>query len=144
MVPPKTQSTPPAAPWQGESLEFELTDFGEARRVLDSESLAQFEGATVSSPEQWKRLRRANLPTDRALSGQAMDWLMRLPPSLRPEATSSQFPRIANALAVVWHEPAECQAVLGKLLGEGRKGRAGFPPRVRDELIALRDWTRVF
>jgi hypothetical protein len=144
MGPSKNQSNPPASPWQGEGLEFELTDFGEARRVLDTESLSQFEGAMVSSPEQWKRLRRAKLPTDRALSGQAIDWLMGLPPSLRPEKISSQFPRIANALAEVWHEPNECQAALDKLLCDERKWRTGFPPEVHEELIALRDWTQVF
>ena len=59
---------------------------------------------------------------------------------LRPERLSSQFPRIANALAVVWNEPNECQAVLDKLLDDGRTERTGFPPPVRNELITLRTW----
>lgn len=144
MDPSKKPPTPSPPTWQGESLEFEITDFGEARRVLDDESISQFHVATVASPAQWKRLRRATLPTDRALSGQAIDWLLSLPPGLRPEKLSSQFPRIANALAAVWHEPGECQAVLDRLLGDERKGRGGFSPQVHDELVALRDWTQVF
>src|SRR3954468_23289808 len=60
----KQQNPPPASPWQDQGLEFELTDFGEARRVLDNESISQFDVATAVSPAQWKRLRRATLPTD--------------------------------------------------------------------------------
>lgn len=143
MDPPKKQPSSPASTLQDEGLEFELTDFGDARRVLDDESISQFHGATVDSPEHWKRHRRVKLPTDRALSGQAIDWLLSLPSSLRPQNLSSQFPRVANALAEAWHEPQECQAALDKLLCDGRKGRKGFPFVVRDELIALRNWTQI-
>jgi hypothetical protein len=95
---------------------------------------------TVVSSAHWKRLRRATLPTDRALSGQAIDWLLSLPSDVRPEQLVSQFPRIANALAQAWHEPSERQAALDKLFDDGRTGRSGFPREVHDELIALRDW----
>ena len=140
----KKPFTPDDAFWQKEGFEFELTDFGDARRVLDAESISQFDVATVASPEQWKRLRRRKLPTDIALAGHAIDWLLSLPPSLRPEQLSHQFPRITNALAEVWHEPELCQAAFDRLLADTRKGRKGFPPAVQDELIALRDWTQVF
>ncbi|MCE9660418.1 MAG: hypothetical protein K8R60_17795 [Burkholderiales bacterium] len=136
----KKQLNPPASPWHGEALEFEITGFDEARRVLDDESMTQFEVVPSSSPEQWKRVRRPKLPTDRALSGQAIDWLISLPPSLRPEKLGAQFPRIANALAEVWNDPDECQAALDRLLDEQRKGRSGFPAKVHDELVSLRDW----
>ncbi|MEO8527295.1 MAG: hypothetical protein ABI460_21365 [Caldimonas sp.] len=140
MDPPKKPPVSPASTWQDEGLEFEITDFGEARRILDDESIAQFHVATAMSPAQWKRLRRATLPTDRALSGRAIDWLLSLPPGVRPEKIGSQFPRIANALAGVWDEPGECQAALDKLFDDGRTGRIGFPPGVQNELLALRDW----
>lgn len=140
MDPPKKPSTSPPSTWQDEGLEFELTDFGEARRILDDESISQFHVETVVSPAHWKRLRRAALPTDRALSGRGIDWLMSLEPSVRPQKLTAQFPRITNALAEVWHEPNECQAVLAKLLDDGRTGRSGFPPGVQNELLALRDW----
>lgn len=145
MDPPKKQpSSPPPSSWQDEGLEFELTDFGDARRVLDDESISQFHVATTDSPEHWKRHRRAKLPTDRALSGQTIDWLLSLPSSLRPQNLSSQFPRVANALAEAWREPHECQAALDKLLFCERRGRKGFPAAVQDELTALRNWTQVF
>ncbi len=140
MDPPKKPPASPPSTWKDEGLEFEITDFGEARRVLDDESISQFHVETVVSQAQWKRLRRAPLPTDRAVSGHAIDWLLSLPPNLRPEKLSSQFPRIANALAGVWPEPDECQAALDKLLDDGRTGRSGFSREVHAELIALRDW----
>ena len=142
MDPHKKPATPPAPAWQDEGLEFELTDLDEARRVLDEESMSQFDVVSIGSQEedQWKRLRRAKLPTDRALAGRGIDWLMKLPEGVRPQHLSLRFPRIANALAEVWNDPEECQAALDKLLGDGRKGRKGFPYEVHQELIALRDW----
>ncbi len=137
-------TTPPDSAWQDEGFAFELTDIEDARRILDGESISQFDVAGIERPGHWKRLRRRSLPTDRALTGQAIDWLMTLPPSLRPESLSRQFPRIANALAEVWDEPEQCQAGFDKLLRDGRKGRKGFPAAVRGELEALRNWTQVF
>ena len=129
---------------QEEALEFELTNIEEARRVLDAGSLTQFDVASVVRPEQWKRLRRRSRPTDRALTGQAIDWMLDLPSALRPQNLSVQFPRITNALAEVWLEPQQYQAALNKLLCDGRKGRNGFPDAVRHELAALRSWTETF
>ncbi len=151
MDPQKKEPGSPASTWHDEGLEFELTDLDEARRVLDAESISQFDVASVVSPAHWKRVRRDKLPTDRALSGQAIDWLIGLEASLRPQHLSAQFPRIANALAAVWHDPDERQAALAKLLSGDRKGRKGFPPEVqnelaalRDSMIALRDWDEPF
>jgi len=127
----------------GEGFEFEIIDVGEARRVLDSESMSQFDVAATAPPGHWERVRRGKLPTDRALTGRAIDWLLALPPPLRPQNLSSQFPRITNALAEVWHEPHQCQAALDKLVCGDRRGRKGFPAAVHDELVALRNWTLV-
>ena len=134
---------PSSSSWQEEALEFEFTDVEEARRILDSESLSQFDGSRVVPPERWKGLRRGKLPTDRALTGRAIDWLLALPSTVRPQNLSLQFPRITNALAEVWHERRQCQAALDNLICDGRPGRKGFPLVVREELIALRTWTQV-
>lgn len=141
---PEKQSTSPDSLRREDGFEFELTDIEDARRTLDDESLSQFDVATVMSPEHWTRLRRGKLPTDRALTGRAIDWLLALPPALRPQCLSRQFPRITNALAEVWDDPEPCQAAFERLLCDGRKGRKGFPREVHDELSALRDWTQMF
>ena len=142
---PNDKSPPPApeSKWD-KGLEFELTDFDEARRILDGESDSQFDVASIARPEHWKRVRRASLPTDRALTGHAIGWLLGLPATLRPQALSRDFPRIVNVLAELWHEPERCQAAFDKLLCDKRKGRKGFPAAVHDELVALRNWTQVF
>ena len=57
MNPQKKQpgsGTPARPSWHDEGLDFEPTDFGEARRVLDNESISQFDVATVVSPGHWK------------------------------------------------------------------------------------------
>lgn len=144
MNPAEKPTPPPPSNWQDEGLEFEITDFGDARRVLDDESISQFTVAVNDSPAHWKRVRRASLPTDRALSGRTIDWLLSLPSNLRPQHLTTKFPRVANALAEAWGEPEECQAALEKLLFCERKGRKGFPLEVQNELTALREWTQVF
>lgn len=137
---------PPASPdpEPDEGLEFELTDIEEARRILDGESDSQFDVASIARPEQWKRLRRSSLPTDRALTGRAIEWLIRLPPTLRPQSLPVQFPRIVNALAEVWLEPELCKVAFDRLLRDGRRGRKGFPRAVQAELEALRNGTQAF
>jgi hypothetical protein len=141
---PKKPSAPPEPLQEDEGFEFELTDIDEARRILDTESISQFDGATVMPSDHWERLRRAKLPSDRALTGQGIDWLLGLPAGLRPQSLSLLFPRIVNALAEVWNDPERLQAALDRLLGDARKGRKGFPSEVRRELAALRDWTQMF
>ena len=137
---PKNPSTTRSSAWQDDGLDFEVIDVEEARQILDRESLSPFGVSTGSPQEHWKRLRRGTLPTDRALTGRAIDWFLALPSSVRPQNLSLQFPRITNALADVWHEPQQGVAALDRLLCDGRQGRKGFPAVVRDELIALRNW----
>ena len=134
----------PGLPGGNDGFDFEITDIQEARRILDFESESQFEVATIARPEHWERLRRGKLPTDRALTGRAIDWLIALPPKLRPHDISVQFPRIVNALAEVWDEPERCQAAFDGLLCNGRRRRKGFPSAVQAELVALRNWAQVF
>jgi hypothetical protein len=133
---------PPSKPsWEDEGFEFELTDFDDARRVLDSESLSPFDVATIVPPEHWAKARRPRVPTDRALAGRTIDWLLRLPAHLRPQHLSTQFPRIANALAEASADRVQFQAALDALLSNTRKGRQGFPAPVHQELVALRDFS---
>jgi len=133
--------TPPPKPWEGEGFDFELTDFDDARRVLDSESLSPFDVATIVPPEHWVKARRPRVPTDRALTGRTIDWLLRLPAAIRPQNLSTQFPRIANALAEASSDRVQFQAALDALLSDTRRGRQGFPAPVHQELLALRDFS---
>ena len=140
---PMTQSALQPSSRQDEGFEFELTDLEEARRILDGESVSQFEVARLMPAEHWEKRRRGKLATDRALTGVAIDWLLSLPPTLRPQHLARQFPRISNALSEVWHEPEQLRAAFDRLLCDRRIGRRGFPAAVRDELLALQRWTQI-
>ena len=120
-----------------DAIEFELTGIEEARRAHD----ALPEGVDKLPelvPDYWEQRRRKPQPTDRALAGFAIDWLIALPPALRPHALCDRYPRAANAIAAAWHSP-ERGAVLHDLLNSNRAKRRGFPDDVRIEIEALRD-----
>jgi len=85
----------------------------------------------------WQERRRKPLATDRALTGQAMDWVIGLPPALRPHATCEQFPRVINAIASSWSSAALSRQTLNHMINDYRGGRRGFPDAVQRELAAL-------
>ncbi|HET9820414.1 MAG TPA: hypothetical protein VFQ16_01180, partial [Burkholderiaceae bacterium] len=86
--------------------------------------------------------RRKPLPTDRALTGAAMDWVVKLPPALRPHSTCEQFPRVANAVAESWDDVTLSRHVLEHMIRDYRGGRRGFPQAVKAELEALYEHQR--
>jgi len=85
----------------------------------------------------WESQRRKSLPTDRALTGQAIDWLIALPPDIRPKQLCERFPRLANLIAEDWNRPALCAERLDGLLHDKRSGRIGFAKEIRAELVQL-------
>jgi hypothetical protein len=127
--PPKT-SAPPG------SIDFEVTDFGSARQVLDGLPAGVAEVRQMR-PGFWEQQRRRPTPTDRALTGAAMDWVMSLPAELRPHATCERFPRVVNAIAAAWSDTAHRLQVLDHAINDYRGGRRGFPDTVQSELAAL-------
>ncbi len=130
-----TQQPPkPSAPL--DSLDFEITDFDEARRALE-ELPAGLTAMQQTIPGYWEQRRRVALPSDRALTGTAMDWVVALPPPIRPHTTCEQFPRVANAIAESWEDVPLCTRVLDHMLNDYRGGRRGFPATVRAELSTL-------
>ena len=103
------------------AIEFELTDFDVARQILDE--LPAGLDAAHGDPSYWTTRRRPPLASDRALTGNALDWMVSLPPSLRPQQLGRLFPRIANALSQVWGEHGQAQQALDGLLVDRRGGR---------------------
>jgi hypothetical protein len=128
---------PPKPPKRNpDSIDFELTDFEDARHVLDDlpPGLAE---AKHMQPGYWEQQRRKPVATDRALTGQAMDWVIGLPAALRPHTVCEHFPRVVNAIAAAWSDPAYSVQVLDHMLNDYRGGRRGFPATVKQELAAL-------
>lgn len=128
--PPKPPTRPPG------TIDFELTDFDDARHALDDLPPGVAEAKQLLAGS-WTAQRRKPVATDRALTGQAMDWVIGLPPSLRPHAACEQFPRVINAIASSWADVAYSLQVLDHMINDYRGGRRGFPDTVRRELAAL-------
>lgn len=128
-------STPP------DSIDFELTDFDDARRSLDELPPGINEMQRLHSGD-WSAVRRKPLPTDRAMTGAAMDWVIALPPALRPHSTCEQFPRVVNAIAQSWSDLSYSLQVLDHVINDYRGGRRGFPAAVQRELLALYEHQR--
>lgn len=95
--------------------------------------------SAVNGAQDYRALRSPPRPQDLVLSSVARAWVEGLPARARPTALASQFPRIANRLALCWRDPALTLQVLDQLLLDRRGGRQGFPAAVREDLIALRD-----
>jgi hypothetical protein len=129
---------PPANPFKSSrSFEFELTDFDEARKSLDEVPEGLAEAATFE-PDFWERRRRKSVPTDRALNGVAIEWVLSLPIALRPMGLCDRYPRVANAIADSWPIFELRRSMLDSLLEDKRGRRQGFPPEVRSEIETLR------
>lgn len=129
-------ASPAQPPIPPDSIDFEITDFDVARRALD-ELPAGVAAVQRLKGGQWEAHRRKPLPTDRALTGEAMDWVMALPPTLRPYSTSEQFPRVVNAIAASWSDIAFSLRVIDHMVHDYRGGRRGFPIAVQKELNGL-------
>jgi len=118
------------------SLQFEVTDFSDARRALD-EPPAGLEHARRLRPAAFQHRRRPPLPTDHALAGTTVEWILSLAPTTRPAQLADAIPRIANALAERWGDSQSASDYLNDLLIDRRGGRQGFPPAIKRELVGL-------
>lgn len=127
-------SSSPATP--AGAIAFEVTDVADARRAHDELPLGVAELAKYT-PDYWEKRRRRPRPEDRALAGLTIDWLLALPPELRPQALCNRYPRLANLIAAAWPRADERRSVLHGLLNDARGGRQGFPVDVRREIEAL-------
>jgi len=119
-----------------DALPFEATDFAAARRSLD-EPPAGLEVARQLRSPSWAGRRRAAEPTDHAILGRTVDWILNLAPDARPMHLADSIPRIANALAERWNNPHAAGAFVSDLLIDRRGGRRGFPPEIKKELVML-------
>lgn len=127
---------PDSRPPELGALDFELTDFDEARQAMDELPPGVGTVRTLE-PGYWESRRRKAEVTDRALTGAAIDWMLALPPDLRPKALCERYPRVANALAAAWPDPGDRRAAMERLANDERGQRAGFPHAVRMEIEML-------
>ena len=115
-------------------MDFEPVSIDSARAALDELP----DGVEVLlDSSYWTKVRRAPLPTDRALTGRAMEWFGALPEDLRPQSTCDRYARIINSLAAAWNDPHARSKLFDSLLNDRRPGRRGFPIEVEREISAL-------
>jgi hypothetical protein len=131
-----TMPKPPEVPG---SIDFELTDFADARRNLEllPEGVAE---AQRLQPGYWEHQRRPLTATDKALTGNTMEWVMRLPAPVRPLRLCERHPRVANLIADAWLDIPRRDAVFDRLLNDERGGRRGFAGDVAQELLRLSEY----
>jgi len=112
-------------------LEFETVSVDEARRARDG-------GPAKPGAETWTH-KRTQTPEEPLLNV-TRTWLASLPQDVCPVELTRQFPRIANRLRHLWRQVARCEEYLDALLVDRRGTRKGFPPKISEELQALREY----
>jgi hypothetical protein len=115
-------------------MDFEPVSIDSARAVLDE---LPPDVASMLDVDYWTKVRRAPMPTDKALTGRAMAWLSDLPDEVRPQATADRYARIVNALAAAWRDAQARDDLFDHLLNDRRHGRRGFPIDVEREISTL-------
>lgn len=119
------------------SIDFEWTDLQSAREALEELPAGVGKAATLV-PGYWESRRRRATAADRALTGDAISWLVTLPPSQRPKVMCERYPRLVNRIAAAWGRDSERRETLQALLRDDRGGRRqGLPADVRLEIETL-------
>ena len=111
-------------------LEFTTVSVEEARRALEGEPTKP--GASQLTVKRTQTPKEPLLDVTRT-------WLASLPEEICPMELARQFPRIANRLRHLWKQVARCEEYLDDLLVDRRGTRKGFPPKIVQELEALRE-----
>ena len=114
-----------------EPIAFESIPFAAAKRIHD--------GFPEDEPDWESHRVVAKSPDD--LSPSALQWMDRLPATVRPLDLASDFPRIVNRISALWNQPEPCRKYLTELLIVGRKKRQGFPLAI---VSAISDLTAYF
>jgi hypothetical protein len=126
----------PNRPDSLDMFEWEPTDFDQARAVHNTLPPG-IEEVQRLHPNYWNDRRRPVLPSDRALTGCSLDWLIKLPELVRPKLLCERFPRIVNGLSETWHDNNRSVQMFEHLLHDKRTGRRGFPADVQREIERL-------
>lgn len=80
---------------------------------------------------RWPQPLNSQLPS-------TVKWVSSLPMEIQPLSLLQQMPRIANALAKIWHDEVALRQYFDELLTDRRGGRRGFPAEIHHELVLLR------
>jgi len=76
-------------------------------------------------------------PLAAQLTGEALRLLVKLDSKVRLQELPTQFPRVLNRIAEVWHKPQQADRYFDELLLYSRGVRQGFPQPVITEIVSL-------
>ena len=112
----------------------------ELNDVVQSVPRAQPAGAPQPKGDttDWTSVRKAH-PAEYLLP-LTEKWFDAFPADRAPCALASQYPRVANMIAVQWRDHRGAPELFDDLLTDKRGGRAGFPPAVRRDLVMLQEY----
>src|SRR5262245_53666092 len=111
-----------------------------AMNLTDTQPSVIDSGSSSAPDSEWVALRRSRANDETDLHDRTFTWLATLPASLRPMATARKFPRIVNRIGDLWGHCEYTRLYFQSLLVDRRAGRAGFPPEVKAELVALQQF----
>ena len=130
---------PPKRDPSASGFDFELVSLEDAHYTLNTlNAHSSVQPGIALDQQYWLKRRRSGLPTDRALAGRTIDWLLQLPDQVRPVGLVEQIPRLANRIAATWQDPVQRLSTLQDLLTDDRPRRQGFSKAVLKEIEALR------
>jgi hypothetical protein len=110
------------------------SSFARARKLLHG----LFERAAAGDADsRWERSRAPLSDDDRVMQSPTHAWLRSIPNGMHPKQLCRHYPRVANRIAVLWHELPLVDRLLTDLMVDKRGNRMGFPPRIRQELDRL-------
>jgi len=131
----RCRSTPPTPP--PGSIDFKVTDFDDARRSIDELPAGVAELNRLMHGYDWALQWRKPLPTDWAITCAALDWVIGLPPAVRPHAARKRFPRVVNAIPETWTGVHYGLRIIDHMIRDDRGGRRCFQAAVKIELDAV-------
>jgi len=83
----------------------------------------------------WER--RAPRMEDEHLLAHTQNWLRAMPRGVRPVRLQVEFPRIVNELSRIWSRTGALARYFEALEFSPRTERTGFPPVIKEELLAM-------
>jgi hypothetical protein len=91
----------------------------------------------AESRVEWQNVRAPLADADVVLQSPTHVWLRDLSRAVHPVQLCRHHPRVANRIAIAWHDPKRTDKLLHDLIFDRRAVRRGFPPRIALEIDRL-------
>jgi hypothetical protein len=134
---PSVYQTPDTLPFAVDADDFKTSVLADDGLQQD---ISEFDAGRMPSLEELKKRRKQQTAEDKRVADEAMVWMGALPRELRMMHTMLNHPHVVNGLVQRWNQPEPLTVYFQNLLASRRRGRVGFLPPVKAELLALRSY----